>query len=321
MDKHKFYDFIDTLIEKSKFKISIIKTLSARNDGGVYFILDVFYITGVCYKNVFFMKKDFVILREFNTIPFLISSLFLFPISKSIILNVNHNFQKASKSITHKIALKFFDLLGFSYLCFEGRVSPLSLTKKIISIPFPMNEIESINEIKGKLSIGFIGSYRSEKKIEPLLASLNELKDHYRLVLGTDRESLLEQYEQEGWSLYNTANYTDYLQAINETDVLVVNYGKDDYDFRHSGVITDFISQGKLVIVPNFRYFSEQILTPCRVGGLFDELDCLPSMVRQNIDFLLSEREINIHKYIEYRSYSSVVHMMDEQLGLRRALL
>lgn len=319
-DKHKFYDFMNEMVNDSNFNISILKTLSSRNDNKIYLLWDIFYIIIVCYRGIFFRKKDFIILREFNTIPFLISSLFLFPISKYIILNVNHNFQKASKSLIHKAALKFFDLLGFSYLCFEGSVAPFRLTRNIISVPFPMNKMESITEIKDIISIGFIGSYREEKKIEPLLISLNKVKEHYKLVLGTDRDSLLDQYEKEGWQVYNTTNYTDYLKAINKIDVLVVNYNKDDYNFRHSGVITDFISKGKLVIVPNFKYFSDQILTPCRIGGLFDELEDLPSMITKNIDFLLSERASNIQEYINYRRYASVTHMMDEQLSRRDTL-
>ncbi|HIF9110443.1 TPA: hypothetical protein ACX6PT_003226 [Photobacterium damselae] len=317
-DKHKFYDFIDGIIDGSIFNISIIKTLSARNERNIYLLFDVFYIVSVCYRDVLLRRKDFVILREFNTIPFLISSLFLFPISKHVILNVNHNFQKASKSKIHSLAIRWFDWLGFSYLCFEGKFNLFKFKKEIISIPFPMSPIVSTN-LKPKcdsISVGFIGSYRKEKNIELLLEALNVIKGH-KLILGTDKVSLLEEYKEKGWTVYNTTDYQDYLKAINDIDALIVNYNKNSYNFRHSGVITDFIYQGKLVIVPKFEFFSAQILTPCRVGELFESLDEIPFIIENKLDELFFSREGNIKKYIEYRSYNLVTQSFDYQLSNR----
>ncbi|WP_188007794.1 hypothetical protein [Photobacterium damselae] len=317
-DKHRFYDFFDKILSISKFNISIIKTLSARNESNIYLLFDIFYVVANCYRDFFFRKKDFIILREFNTIPFLISAIFLIPVSKYIILNVNHNFQKASKSRIHSFAIHCFDFFGFTYLCFEGEFNLLKFKREIISIPFPMEPLISTHS-KSKcdlISIGFIGSYREEKNIESLLEVLNLIKG-CELILGTDKVSLLEEYKGKGWTVYNTTDYQNYLKAINGIDILIVNYSKDSYNFRHSGVITDFIYQGKLVIVPKFEFFSAQILTPCRVGELFESLDEIPFIIENKLDELILYREGNIKKYIEYRSYNLVTQSFDYQLSNR----
>ncbi len=320
-DKHKFYDFFYKINERSKFKIYLLKTKSSQSQLKLYMLYDVFYNVVVSYKQRLLNGADFVILREFNTIPFFVSALFLWPISKRIILNINHNFQKALISRVHYWLLILYDALGFRYLCFECEKSPILFKNTMLTIPFPIEGLGERHLTKTTSDsclarIGFAGSYRTEKKIEELLIALQPLKAmNYELVLATDNESLLQEYHSKGWTVFNTSDTENYLKSIEYINILVLNYDVKNYYCRHSGVLTDFIAKGKIVIAPNYLIFRRQLLEPCQVGLLFDDLTLLPKLVHSNMGKLLCTFDINREMYINSRRFASVVQQLDEQLS------
>ncbi|MGL4338289.1 MAG: hypothetical protein ACRCST_15500 [Turicibacter sp.] len=320
-DKHRFYNFLDDLCKRSRFELIVVKTLGSRFEPSFIFVLfDLIYIPYICYKNIF-NGKELIIIREFNTIPFFISALFLWPISKRIVLNVNHNFQKALISRVHYWLLILYDALGFRYLCFECEKSPIPFKNTMLTIPFPIEGLgerhfTKTNSDSCQARIGFAGSYRTEKKIEELLIALQPLKAmNYELVLATDNESLLQEYHSKGWMVFNTSDTENYLKSIEYINILVLNYDVKNYYCRHSGVLTDFIAKGKVVIAPNYLIFRRQLLEPCQVGLLFDDLTLLPKLVHSNMGELLCTFDINRKMYINSRRFASVVQQLDEQLS------
>lgn len=327
LDKHKFYNFIVGVFSSTGYDIYYLKTLSSQYESKNCSILfkmlllcfDVFYIAFTCYR---FNKKDFIFLREFNTVPFIFTALLLYPIRKKVLLNVNHNFQRANKSKLHLLSLVFFDYLGFRYFCFESDLSSLDLKHKPILIPFLMSGTEiNISSVGVNPKIGVVGAYRKEKGMELLLESLNTIRsDGFSLcdefILGTDHKELLGHYQNKGWAVYDTTEYKYYTQALDSVDILIFNYLEDDYFYRHSGVITDAIAKGKIVIVPDYPYFSAQVNTPSAVGVTFQNLSMLSNAL-ESACLLFSSREImgNIHRYTDYRSLDSVSNKLALQLG------
>ncbi len=327
-DKHKFYNFITNVFMASKYDFFVVKTLSSQYESKVFskafkkllLLVDVFYVLFFIYRN---SNKDYIFIREFNTIPFAFSSLFLFPIRKKILLNVNHNFQRATSSELHKICISLLDKLGFVFFCFEGGSLPFKLKNHVVEIPFLIdcglgNEKLFVPVDKKALTIGVVGSIRPEKKIEELLQKLDLIKQKFPqivLLLGSDDTKLNYEYERKGWTVLDTKLYDNYIRAINDSDVLVFNYDANAYRYRHSGVITDAIINNKIVIVPEYPYFVKQINSPVEVGVSFSSLDVLDETIENAFKLANSSNRMFAHNcYCESRSLNKVVSSLDRQL-------
>lgn len=324
-DKHKFYNFINEIFSKSVYDFFILKTLASQFEvkyGKFFFkhtlmLLDVFYITYFCYKN---SNKSFIFMREFNTISFLINSVLLFPIRKKILINVNHNFQRACSSKLHAFIIKFLDFMGFIFFCFEDSSLCFKLKHHIIEIPFLVENNLTKNEINAKaITIGVVGSVRPEKNIEELLIKLDDIKCHFPEVvflLGSDDSKLNHEYELKGWTVLDTKSYDNYIRAIDGSDILVFNYDANAYRYRHSGVITDAIINNKMVIVPEYPYFVKQINSPVEVGVSFSSLDVLDDAIEKAFKLANSSNRMFTHNcYCEHRSLNRIVSSLDRQLG------
>lgn len=319
-DVHKFYDFCIPIFEKTKNSVCFIKTLSAVNGTNNrffnYFLLflDIFYIPIFSYLNY---RKKYFFIREFNTVSFVFSALIMLPFRRRVILNVNHNFQKATTSKLKFYALKFIDFLGYRYFCFEANVSPIALNLPVLSVPFIISKKNSQPKSKAfsKLKVGFVGSYRKEKKIEDILLELDKIYSDIDItpILGTDSSELLLDYEKRGWTTYNTSDYKMYEKAMNEIDILILNYNQDDYYYRHSGVLTDAIANEKFVIIPNYPYFKTQISSPCRVGLTYKTLNEINALIIEAQEMIKND-EVDYSKYCKVRSEESIVKAFDNIL-------
>lgn len=324
-DKHKFYDFVTTVFNKSQFNWYVLKTLASRFESSFcnrYFnffliVVDVFYITFKCYLN---FNRNLIFIREFNTIPFLVNSVILFPIKSRIFLNVNHNFQRACSSRFHRFGIKFLDFLGYNFFCFEDSALCFSLKTKCIEIPFPITCNYKLDRAtKKKITVGVVGSVRPEKNIDELLFEIERIKCFFPEVdflLGSDDPVLNSKFKSKNWLVSDTSVYEDYLNALNITDIIVFNYNANSYMFRHSGVITDAIVNNKIVVVPEYPYFVKQINNPVPVGVSFSSLNVLRGSIQKSILLFESGNMTSLYaNYFEYRNIDRVVSILDAQIG------
>jgi hypothetical protein len=325
-DTHKFYDFIEKIFEVSDYDIGVIKSKEKNIHFNRYlcklnFLLklwDVFYIPFVAYT---LSKKDFIFVREFISPLFCVSALILFPLRKKLLLNVNHNFQRFEHRMIHRLAIKFIDYLGYSFFNFEYKNTPFNLQNKVVSIPFLLQNINLPIANKEQPIIGIIGAFRKEKQMEEILSDLLDLhnkKNNFDLLFACDDQIILDSFKNCNVSLINTLSFENYNMAINSVDILVFNYSELDYKFRHSGVITDSICKGKIVIAPDFPIFKKQLSTPVRVGFNFDNLDSLEKAVDDAIEFYYSANlQDKYIKYFEYRNLLVVSSKLNQQLAVK----
>ena len=323
-DLHKFYDFVNCIFFESKFNIKCLSSLTARYSlflAGIEFkrcflLFDFFYFIFYVYKN---WKSDFIFVREFNTVIFFVNALFLLPFRRKIILNVNHNFQRACTSVIHKTIIIFLDRLGFRFFCFEDSSLCFTLRHKVIEIPFLVeSRPNSLSENK-PITIGVVGAVRAEKNIDILLCKLDEVKIKFPdvvFLLGSDDIKLNFVYEKKGWTVLDTTDYVTYISAIEQSDLLVFNYDKRAYYYRHSGVITDAILNGKVVVVPQYPYFVKQITNPVKVGVSFSSIDNISLAINDALQLLDSNNKSRQYElYCYHRSLNSIVSSLDEQLS------
>jgi len=322
-DNHKFYDFVESIFERSDYEIGVIKTkrFTKGYSQKLRFFMslwDVFYVPFAAYK---LSKKDFIFLREFISPLFCISAIILFPLRKKLLLNVNHNLQRFEHRIIHRLSIKFIDLLGYSFFVFEYNNTPFNLKHKIVSIPFLLQDIKLPIAEKEPPTIGIVGGFRKEKKMEEILAgllTLNKENNNFNILFACDDQKVLDANQNNNVLLINTKSIENYNIAINSVDILVFNYSELDYKIRHSGVITDSISKGKIVIAPDFPIFQEQLSTPERVGFNFESLDYLEESINDAIDFYYSpDIRDKYKKYFEYRSLIAVSSKLNQQLILK----
>lgn len=323
-DKHLFYNFCTELFGNTSYRINVVKTLTSRYHSRfkvikcVIFMFDLIYLPLVVWTSFFRNKFDLFFFREFNTLSFPIIAIFIFPLRHKILLNVNHNFQRCITSSLHARCIRLLDMLGFRLFNFESGAAPLTLNRKVISVPFPLHpSVISKPQFNFDNStqkvIGVVGSIRDEKNIPKLLEVLNEqCSSKFDLVLGCDDKLLLAEYNEKGWITYNTSTYTEYLKAIGECDVLVFNYSKYHYQYRHSGVLTDAILKRKIVVAPDYPYFSKQLNYPHKVGVTFKQLESLYKAVEEAVEISFDNKYFDA--YLSKRSMKNVSQMLDIQL-------
>lgn len=324
-DIHRFYDFTVDIFENSKYKIGTIKTLhKTRRFIGkfhmlsyVFMLIDIFYLPISAYR---LKSQDFIFIREFNTLTFCFSAIFLFPIRKKILLNINHNFQRFEHRLLHRYCLKFISVLGFSFVFFEYDKFRFSLKSKVLSIPFLIKDINLPHLNKPRLTFGVVGSYRKEKQMEALLDSLLMTQkdlNNFDIVFACDNQQILDEFKEKNITLLNTSDFDDYNSALNSTDVLLFNYSEFDYKIRHSGVITDAISKGKIVISPDFPVFSEQLSTPVSVGVCFKNISSLNQSVKDAMNLYYADGlHDKFRQYFEFRTLYSISKELDFKLAL-----
>lgn len=325
-DNHKFYDFVESVFKNSVYSIGIIKTKDKTHHFKkmfsklrfIFLIWDVFYIPYSAYRK---SNNDFIFLREFISPLLCISAILMFPIRKKLLLNVNHNFQRYEHRLIHRLSIKFIDILGYSFFMFEYENTPFHLRNKIISIPFLLEDIKLPSGKKTIPTIGIVGAYREEKGMEELLRTL--LKIHkkvggFDMVFACDKQAILDVYQNDNITLINTLSFERYNDAINTVDILVFNYSELDYKIRHSGVITDSIFKGKIVIAPNYPVFQSQLSIPKRVGFNFDCLEGLDETVFDAIEFYKRKNlQKNFVQYFEYRSIEAVSAKLNKVLSTK----
>jgi hypothetical protein len=71
----------------------------------------------------------------------------------------------------------------------------------------------------------------------------------------------------------------DYEAALERCDVIVLNYQRERYFYRPSGVIADAVAHGAAVVTPDFPLMHRQLTHPAPVGSVFTDLDQLPDAI------------------------------------------
>lgn len=78
-----------------------------------------------------------------------------------------------------------------------------------------------------------------------------------------------------------------YQQLLRSCDIVVLNYARDDYHFRSSGVVQDAASAGAFVVCPAYPVMAHQISWPVPVGATFAD----PSNLARALETGLRHRQ------------------------------
>ncbi len=265
-----------------------------------------------------FHKHDMVIVREFLTIPLLISWPFLFLFRRKLLFVVNHNVQFMVSNKVQRYAFGLLARLGVRYVFLESSAgSEMSLTQDVIDdclvLPIPAQDMERANEevvVKtGKIVVGVIGDFREEKGNKELLNylvnfSVAETEDVcWELLVGTSDLEVQRWCFNKGLKVIDTKEFSEYGRAYKECDLVILNYQESAYYYRSSGAVCDAIVGRAVILCPEYPVLKQQISKYGTVGEFFSKLTDVPAKIdrissdlhcfNEGFSSQISERSVN----------------------------
>ncbi len=234
-------------------------------------------------------RQQAVFVREFWTIPLLVTAPLIWPVARSVLFNVNHNLTGASESVP--CAIRLLARLGFQFVLFDGASSvahfPAQLRPSLHTPLFP-----SVAPPKPRLRhampfrVGLVGSIASigaenEHFSRQLIQIAND--DDIQLYYGA-RDDLPEPLRRiDGVRIVDTRSRENFRAYLELLDIAIFFASAESYYYRHSGTVMDAVSSGVIPVVPGFPVLRSQVSMPCPVGVHYDALDELPYAVRNAV--------------------------------------
>ena len=146
--------------------------------------------------------------------------------------------------------------------------------------------------------IGIAGIMRKDKPIVPLLHALLRFRgenENVEIAVGTPlwqaSPELLDMAKAASVSVVETdkgAQYQDFIQSL---DIIVAHFERDAFYFRPSGVVSDAIAGGCIVVAPAFPTIEAQMSQPVRCGESYEDLTDLPGALHRAIERLADSAE------------------------------
>lgn len=239
--------------------------------------------------------RDLVVVREFITLATLAVWPLIWLLRRRVFFLNNHNLQEATQRLPERLALKLLLRTGMRMACLETTAGFETLgvdlpPERALVLPTPVRAFRSGGPAAGSRAgaaqvVGVIGAIRAEKGVEELLDQLAGLREQGaiggRLVFGCPDAGQQTRWRGRGFQILDTSSAAGYEEALAACDVVLLNYRKDRYFLRPSGVVADAVSQRAVVVCPNFPVMRRQVTVPTPVGRPFASIDELGSAVNE----------------------------------------
>ena len=251
---------------------------------------------------------------------------------KTVYLSLHWNQQLAMHS-----RLKFFCLMylkfflkyfNFKAVLFEvdDDVIPekfrLPSQAKIVT-PMPIRSDAQPNLKQGEriaknktIKIGVVGMIRQDKPIAKLIEKLKKYTQSStstcELLLGVPLWQKPDNLEQWDVKIYDTTTEKQYIDLLNEIDILVAHYDEKRYYYRTSGVLSDAACCGCYVITSDYPAIHHQVNFPVKVGATFQDFNELPFLLDQGINFIHQYGQDNQWLWREKRTAQEIAKILFE---------
>ncbi len=281
-----------------------------------------------------FRNQELVIVREYLTVPLLLSWPFMFVFRRKLLFIVNHTIQFMHKSPVQRWAFWLLSKLGARYVFLESSAgSELALSNDVINdclvLPQPAQSSDNQEKASGNcvsddsMVVGIIGDFREEKGNWELLEYLFNVgragEVSWELMIGTNDSAVQSWCLERNIMVMDTSSSSEYARAFNKCDIVILNYEMDSYFYRCSGIICDAISMGTAVLCPDYPILRHQISAYGQIGEVFSELHEIPEKIR-----LMSSRSelyaVGFVTQISERSVLGIQNKIDRFFKERRLL-
>ena len=236
-----------------------------------------------------------LVIREFLTVPLFALAPLLWPKRKSLWLFCQHNIGLSVNNRMHRWMLRLLYAAGFNFLVYDTVevFAPIAPPRpgRVVAVPFPVPDLARPNaptRRPGELTIGFVGAFRPEKSPEWALRRVaaaiagGQLPSNVSLLLGMDDDHVLAQWSHVARTV-NTNSYADFLSTLSMCDILVLPYDEQVYQYRCSGVFSEAVAMGCLIVAPDIPGLHEQVNLPQPIGALYARRDALEDALRRAI--------------------------------------
>jgi glycosyltransferase involved in cell wall biosynthesis len=231
---------------------------------------------------------DLILVREFLTALLLFVWPLIWPLRRRVYFLMNHNLQEAHRRRLERSVLRLLYRTGCRFACFEttagcAEIGIVPDAERLLVLPHPLAGaiVTRPATAAGQPVVGVIGAVRAEKGSEAILEALRRLRQQgrlpVRLVLGCPEAKVRAIWQGRGFEVIDTSSRAAYLAALDLCDVVVLNYQRDRYLYRPSGVAADALSRGAAVVCPDYPLMRLQLSAPATVGAVFGGLDDLPA--------------------------------------------
>jgi glycosyltransferase involved in cell wall biosynthesis len=236
-------------------------------------------------------QHDLIIVREFLTSLLVIVWPLIWPLRRRVYFLINHNLQEAHRQPLERTVIRGLFGAGARFACFETTAGfdELSITPtpdRFLILPHPLRAVVPPRRKSNAEQpvIGVIGVIREEKGVGDVVERLLTLREQGRVpsrfVFGSPAESVPSEWKGSV-EFVNTVETEGYAAALDRCDVIVLNYQRDRYYYRPSGVAADAISRRVSVVCPDFPLMSSQVTLPTPVGVPFRDLNDLERAIRE----------------------------------------
>jgi len=235
---------------------------------------------------------DLIVVREFLTALLIAVWPVIWPLRRRVYFLINHNLQEAHQRGLERVVLRLLHRTGCRFACFETAAGFAELgivpdRERFLVLPHPLVGASAARPERpaGEPAVGVIGAVRAEQGSEAMLEALLRLRADgrlpARLVLGCPQAELRASWQGRGFEVIDTGERAAYLGALDLCDVVVLNYQRERYQYRPSGVAADALARGAAVVCPDFPLMRRQLSAPAIVGAVFDGPDQLaPAVLR-----------------------------------------
>jgi hypothetical protein len=236
---------------------------------------------------------DLILVREFVTVFLMVVWPLIWPLRSRLCFLINHNLQEAHRRPLERGILRLLYRTGIRFACLETTdgLPELGLApdpRRILVLPHPLGDLAPArpraNPV-GEAVLGVVGKMRVEKGAEEIQRTLLDLRERgqpaLRLMIACPEADVRDDWRDCGFEAIDTSDRSAYLDALDRCDVVVLNYRRDRYFYRASGVAADAIARRAFVVCPDFPLMRHLVTEPAPVGALYAELDDLGSAIRE----------------------------------------
>jgi glycosyltransferase involved in cell wall biosynthesis len=270
---------------------------------------------------------DLVIVREFLTPLVPLVWPLIWPLRRRVVLLLNHNIQEAEQRRPERLILRTLSRTGCRFACLETDEGCRALGlpaagPDLLVLPHPLEVgVPPRPPRTGRPVVGVVGEMRGEKNVADLLDTLLEARDRGELdaniLLGCPDPDAAATWRERGAEVVSTAALADYLAAFDRADVVALNYRRERYRWRASGVAADALSRRVPVVCPDFPVMRHQLGSPVAVGAVFDsEKNLVPAIHRALA--LAEELDAVLDAHATHRGVAALASALDRFVSKRR---
>ena len=159
---------------------------------------------------------------------------------------INHNLAHDPKLKLHH----FLDTLGLQFLTIDSKLS--------------LND-EKLFKNKINVDSNIISKIIKSKKKEVVIFSKNYLEiiqknsfEGYKILIP-NRNSTINEKLEENIIMYGTQSQDTFLKMLEEAEIVIIDYDKNEYFYRTSGLIWDCMAHNNYIIVNKYLVFENQL--------------------------------------------------------------